>query len=288
MTRHDGYDPRADAVRLLAEIYTAEADVHHRQEEAGVRPEDLDPLNDRLTTVLKAVLNQFPKNTRLFGLIEELERSKILLLFFEANPLDAGHLRINSELRRIMRLAETTTRRRLVLKFCLSAGPDDVWSEIMRVKPKIVHFSLHGEADGRLRFDDGRGNTEFLRPERLGMFFETLSKGVHRTRCVILNSCHSDVAAREILRSVDLVIGAAASIHDDAAAAFSEGFYSSLQESPGVAKAIERGKDAMQKLEHEVRRRGRPVTDPDGVNVYSADNLIVRVHDGLKLDEIEI
>ena len=92
-------------------------------------------------------------------------------------------------------------------------------------EPQVVHFSGHGDRDGRLYVENESGESALVTPEGLADLF-----GQHKStiRCVIVNACHSVRLAEALASRIDHVIGMRHVIGDAAAIEFSFGFYLAL------------------------------------------------------------
>ena len=96
---------------------------------------------------------------------------------------------------------------------------------MLDINPEIVHFSGHGTISGALCFQDNNGQVLPISTEALSALFAQFKQSI---RCVILNACYSAKQADVIAKYVDFVVGMDKSIGDDAAIAFSIGFYQAL------------------------------------------------------------
>lgn len=154
---------------------------------------------------------------------------KIHILFLAANSVDAP-LDLERELSQIktnLRLAKV--RDRLELTPVMAATIDEVMQAMLDDPPTIVHFSGHGQAEG-VELRDAVGNPHLVAGKALASLFALFRETVS---CVVLNACWSEAQARAIREHIPYVIGTRATIPDEAAVAFSTGFY----------KAIAAGKD---------------------------------------------
>ncbi|MGB5636452.1 MAG: hypothetical protein WBM86_27240, partial [Waterburya sp.] len=71
-------------------------------------------------------------------------------------------------------------------------------------------------------------------------------KYANKIECVILNACYSKVLGEAINQHINHVIGTKGAIRNDAAIAFSKGFYESLADGESIASAMEDGRDRIQ------------------------------------------
>ena len=171
----------------------------------------------------------------------ELEgaRQQTAILFLASDPTDQTRLRIGGEFQKIkdnLQAAGLRDQFKLELPI-LSVKAENIAQELLQVKPKIVHFSGHAASIG-LVFEDQAGQTHFVEAEALAALFEQFANTV---RCVVLNACFSVIQAKAIARHIDSVIGMNKEIGDQAAIAFSVGFYQALGGGRSVEDAYKLG-----------------------------------------------
>lgn len=174
---------------------------------------------------------------------------KHVILFCAADPSDQPRLRLMQETRDIqhaLRFAEL--RHKFILENELSARPVDITQSLLDHKPMIVHFSGHGTKHGDLCFEDNAGNHHLVSPEAAADLFEQFSSYV---KCVLLNACFSEQTAQAISKHVDYVIGMNKEISDEAALAFSIGFYQAIGTGKTYEKSFRFGILQMKLQRHE-------------------------------------
>lgn len=166
-----------------------------------------------------------PSNTKQ---IENMGKYKILLL--AASPTDQKHLNLMKEIREIKKLIRSSKYRKLLSFETEVATTFDTFTQaILDVNPDIIHFSGHGNINGiALEYDDGK--THFVDERTIDKIFSLLKDEV---KCVLLNSCYSEKQAKAISKHGIYVVGMNDSIDDDAAIAFSSGFYQSIGAGKG-------------------------------------------------------
>lgn len=163
----------------------------------------------------------------------------VSILFLAADPTDTSRLRLGEELREIQeKLQLSKGRDRLELSARMSVKPADISQSLLDVEPQIVHFSGHGTRTGELCFEDSQGNSHLISGEALRALF---SQFTDQVRCVILNACYSESQAQQIAKHVQYVIGTTHAIGDQAAIAFSVGFYQALGAGRSVEDAYQLG-----------------------------------------------
>jgi hypothetical protein len=154
------------------------------------------------------------------------EKETVSILFLSADPTDASRLRLGEELREIQeKLQLAKLRERFTLEQRMSVRPADISQALLDAQPQIVHFSGHGTAAGALCFESSIGEIHPIEPDALAALFEQFADQVN---CVLLNACYSGIQADAISKHIDYVIGMNQAIGDQAAIAFSVGFYQAL------------------------------------------------------------
>jgi len=174
------------------------------------------------------------------------KQKSITILFLAANPKATVTLRLDEEVREIehkILLAQKKDELILVKKGAVRAS--DLQFYLNQVRPTIVHFSGHGTDEGQIVFEDKNGNAFPVSSEALASVFETLKDNV---RCIVLNACFSLEQARAINQHIDFVIGMSSGINDEAAIAFSYGFYLGLASERSIENAFKQGINEMKLL----------------------------------------
>jgi hypothetical protein len=167
-------------------------------------------------------------------------KSKWKILFLAADPTNLSRLRLDQEYREIneqLNLARNRGRFKLEIPQ-LSIRAKDISGAILNNLPQIVHFSGHGTTDGSLCFENEFGQVKYVKPEALESLFAQFK---NKILCVVLNACYSEEQARLIAKHIDYVIGMNKAIGDNAAIAFSIGFYQALGAGRTIEKAFSLG-----------------------------------------------
>lgn len=171
-----------------------------------------------------------------------LSDAKIKILFLGANPMDSTRLRIDKELRDIdtgLRMA--AERDRIVLSQRWAVTDSVLQQALLDEKPTIVHFSGHGTEEGIL-LESEQGQSTLVPDEALADLFSLFSRYI---RCVVLNACFSENQAKAISEYIPFVVGMNASMPDEAAIAFSIGFYRAIGAGEDVEFAFKMGCNAI-------------------------------------------
>jgi hypothetical protein len=156
------------------------------------------------------------------------------ILFLASDPTDASRLRLGKEFQEIQdQLKKARLRNRFKLELPqLSLQATVISQALLDTRPEIVHFSGHGTSEGALCFEGPTGKIHLVQPNALSSLFKEFSQHI---TCVLLNACYSEIQANAISEHIEYVIGMSKAVGDDAAIAFSVGFYQGL----GAGRSIE-------------------------------------------------
>ena len=165
-------------------------------------------------------------------------KTKILIL--EANRDE--DLRLNDEMRDVQNvIRQSQAREEFEIAFEPSVKSTKLQQLMSDHKPNIVHFCGHGAGQDGLVFRDVN-----IDAGNLSHIFKSCQ---HYLQCVVLNSCYSEVQANEIVKYIPYVIGINKEIRDDAAIAFSIGFYQALGYGQSFKHAYKCGCKAIEILQ---------------------------------------
>jgi TIR domain/CHAT domain len=162
------------------------------------------------------------------------------ILVIASNPQGTASLRLDKELRVIN---DVIQRSRLRDQFDVqplwATRTIDLLPALLRYKPWIVHFCGHGEGSVGLVLEDEGGRAKAVSSEALADVFMNLTSDVE---CVLLNACYSKAQADAIVQHINYVVGMSREIRDDAAIAFTRGFYTALGNGEPIKKSYDCGK----------------------------------------------
>ncbi|KST69469.1 nSTAND1 domain-containing NTPase [Mastigocoleus testarum] len=161
---------------------------------------------------------------------------KILIL--AANP--RGDLELDKEIRDIEEALKVSVyREQFDFKIKLAVRVKDLQNAILKEKPWIVHFCGHGSGSEGLVLENDLGQQQLVSTEALADLFRLVAdRGIE---CVLLNACYSQIQAEAIGKYINYVIGMQQSIRDDAARAFTRGFYDALNLEETIESAYKFG-----------------------------------------------
>ncbi len=201
--------------------------------------ENIEPINNP---------NQKPSSNTTTSNYSSKKLTKILIL--AANPRQ--DLRLASEIRNIQEIIRSSpNQEQFQLEQREALRPQDLQGALLEVEPRIVHLCGHDS-----------GEQQLVTTETLTDLFKLVK---HTVECVLLNSCYSQEQAEAISQDINYVIGMQQSIRDDAATAFTKGFYEALGSEETIESAHEFGRDRIQSEINRAKnyRTPKPVPAPE-------------------------
>jgi len=153
------------------------------------------------------------------------KKQDIKLLFLISNSSGNDYLLLDKELNRVekeFRSSGKASNLNFVQRVAVT--PNDIQSALIEVSPNIVHFSGHGNKEG-IKIENEIGEPHFISNNAISKFFKLFSDEI---KCIVLNSCESSELAYSLIEKIPYVVAMNSTIDDDAAIAFSIGFYRSL------------------------------------------------------------
>lgn len=180
-----------------------------------------------------------------FRSIQDLQAlpATIGVLFLAANPLDQQQLRLDEEVRAIGEMIRKSEHRDSVkLESRWAVRPLDILQALNECKPRVVHFSGHGSADGDLVLQDGSGNAKMVSKEAI---VQTMMTAADDIQLVFFNTCYSRDQAEAVVAHVPAAIGMNTAVGDDAARVFAAQFYSAIGFGLSVSTAFAQARAAL-------------------------------------------
>lgn len=177
--------------------------------------------------------------------------SKVKVLFFAADPLSAdGHtarLMLDEDVRQIRQKVRAAEHRDdLEFDLRLAARTDDLLQALNETRPRVVHFSGHGQNEGLVLVSaDGR-RPHVVPAAALEQLFKVFRGDIG---VVVLNACFSLPQAEAIAASVGCAIGTRGPISDEGAITFGGAFYRAIAFGHSVQAAYDQARTALA-LEH--------------------------------------
>jgi len=187
------------------------------------------------------------------------------ILILASNPKGTPFLDLDREIRDIREgLRRSPNRDQFDIEMRGAVRPIDLTRSLLEVKPQIVHFCGHGSGEGGLVLEDDNGNEEFVKNDVLSRHFEVFTD---RVECILLNACYSEVQADALIQHINYVIGMKSEIPDEAAIAFSIGFYDAIGAGETIETAYKLGCSAIEMDLPAARSSSRkliPIQLPEG------------------------
>jgi hypothetical protein len=187
------------------------------------------------------------------------------VLFLASNPSTTAKLQLEREFARIsQQLQDNEHDIQLYAQWAVTT--DALLDAILTYKPYILHFSGHGiggskpgasaghtardlimlnapgdDKEGIVLTDD-KGQEKIISTKALGQLFGVITKKFP-VQAVVLNACYSENQAKVLTQYVPYVIGMNNAISDQAAIAFSNGFYLGIAKENDVELGFDLAKN---------------------------------------------
>jgi len=160
------------------------------------------------------------------------------LLFLQSNPINEDFLATNREHREVRQaIREADYRDQIDLVIESAVRIRDVFRAINEHRPRVVHFSGHGDQRCLALLDEH----DQTRPIDGQVLADLLEANDDDVQVVVLNSCDSHSQAERLLAAVPYVVGTNGPLDDEAAIIFSRTFYSALAHGRSVAASFRQG-----------------------------------------------
>jgi hypothetical protein len=173
------------------------------------------------------------------------KHKKLVVLYMIANP-DPGpdpakHIRPEAEARMVQEAVRGSRFSESVdIQIRVAADLSTMLNGLNDYAPQIVHFSGHSNTKS-LAVDTGTVSGPAKQSLSYGLFAKALDATDHKPTVVVLNSCLSAAARKEVLESVHALIGMVDTISDLAAAAFAQQFYAALASGQSLESSFKQG-----------------------------------------------
>ncbi len=168
---------------------------------------------------------------------------RVKLLFVAANPLAAGRLAIDEELRSIeAKIAGSPGGSQFDIVALWAARPDDLIEALNQHRPTIMHFAGHA-SDEALHLAGADGQVQVVANDAILELLALASAS--SVRLVVLSACHSASLAERAAEIVGCSVGIAGQWLDDSAAPFSAALYRALGFGATIYEAVKQGCAAM-------------------------------------------
>lgn len=166
---------------------------------------------------------------RIFAALSDEQPAKnraipLTLLFAGASPRDQEPVRVAKDAQLLQDVTAHIRETKLTIgQTIYGATFEKFVSEIVSVRPQIVHFSGHGYPGG-LIFEDNSGYTKLISADSVERFF----KGYPDIKLVFLSACYSVSTSEKLAATKSFAIGYKGLITDQVSQKFISAFYSAL------------------------------------------------------------
>lgn len=204
-----------------------------------------------LDELVAAAHQRFPGNQVLRELTDGASAAgrELAVLCLQAGPTTLNQLQLRQEHAVLRQIAARRGQRLLTVKTNPATRRDDIMAEILAARPDVVHFAGHGTSDGKLLFEEGRGQAGPVTVDALASVLRVLPASLP---CLVLGSCFGASYAGRLLGAARSVAGSMTALPDPAAIEFTRGFYTALAiGGTSVAKAFDAGLAQMQVHGHD-------------------------------------
>ncbi|HEX8455491.1 MAG TPA: CHAT domain-containing protein [Longimicrobium sp.] len=168
---------------------------------------------------------------------------KIKVLFFAADPTSVlpknptEPLQLGADMREIRKRVEEDGRPSTLDFDCqFDARPKDLVERLRRTRPRIVHFSGHGNLQGLMFTSPSGAGAQLVTGAALKEFLKVFP---HEIRLVNLSACYSRDQAESIAEVVGCAIGTPGGIADEDAIEFNAAFYGFIARGESVQNAFD-------------------------------------------------
>ncbi|MBZ0259918.1 MAG: CHAT domain-containing protein [Hyphomicrobiales bacterium] len=172
--------------------------------------------------------------------VKTLRKQKHLhVLYLTADTDDAHRLRVDAEVRHVQNAVRGSRyRQNITLEFRPAANLQTIIDGLNDHRPRIVHFSGHGNSGG-IAVDDLSGARRHDRAVSFALLARALAATDSPPDIVVLNSCESAGARRAFLPPARVLIVMGDSIGDLGATNFAVQFYAAIAAGQSIKAAFD-------------------------------------------------
>jgi hypothetical protein len=176
------------------------------------------------------------------------KKKRLNVLYLTANPDETHSLRVDAEVRQVQSAIRGSVYRDSInLEYRPAADMNSLIEGLNDHRPRIVHFSGHGDADG-IAVDSPKIKKRTVKTVSFDLLAKALSATDAPPEVIVLNSCKSSGARKTFLPPAKILVVMGDSISDLAASAFAAKFYAALAAGQSVKSAFAQGKVAVEQV----------------------------------------
>lgn len=164
-----------------------------------------------------------------------MQTSPRVILVIESNPLATKRLQLEEELRALdLGLREGAKERPFDLRLAPALRPRDLGDSLRRWRPRILHFSGHGDKRGILLRGD-QDEVKVVEAEALALMVSLFD----HVEGVVLNACYTANHAACVATRIPFAIGMDGLLSEHSAQVFAYVFYRAMASGEVVRRAFE-------------------------------------------------
>lgn len=201
---------------------------------------------------------------------QQVDPSKVQMLFLAANPSDTSRLQLNLEFCRVKgRIESLGLDSRFQITDKWNVEPADLATALLFHRPQVVHISAHGKKEngqdmpGSIMLAGLQIEPTHVTGQGLRQLFQSLPQ---RPNLLVLNSCFTGCEAATIGGVVDVIIGFLDPVKDKESIQFAEILYANLAKGGTVQEAFDQARGVV-RTETRPVLHARPGVDPTKLRI---------------------
>jgi hypothetical protein len=174
------------------------------------------------------------------------KKKPLNVLYLTASPATELRLRVDEEVKQVQKaIRGSVYRDNISVEHRPAADFDSLLDGLNDFRPRIVHFSGHGNGDGLAIEGSGRkkGQGQSISFDFLA---ETFSSCDDPPDVLVLNACNSSGAKRKFFPTVKALVVMKKSIDDADAITFAKRFYAAIASGESIKSSVCQGKLAVE------------------------------------------
>ncbi len=174
------------------------------------------------------------------------KKKPLNVLYLTASPATELRLRVDEEVKQVQKaIRGSVYRDNISVEHRPAADYDSLLDGLNDFRPRIVHFSGHGNGDGLAIEGSGRkkGQGQSISFDFLA---ETFSSCDDPPDVLVLNACNSSGAKRKFFPTVKALVVMKKSIDDADAITFAKRFYAAIASGESIKSSVCQGKLAVE------------------------------------------
>jgi hypothetical protein len=236
--KHLDIDTPAVNIPLLAEYLQETGKKLFKEKHAGIdrqnmldfalRSEQVVMPGDTLAQLVAKINDKFLARTMQKFVDRSIPVDKKVVLFMCSSPMDKNLLNFGEELKVVQRLHESSIdRANFQIEIRTGMERIEVPEQLVKLKPDILHISLHANNVKGLYFQDAARNADPMAIKEWISIIQ-LQQRIHKPSVIILSACNSFDFAKAAKPFADFAVGTIMVYPDEAGVEYARGFYTIL------------------------------------------------------------